>query len=323
MKSQSTLTALALTLVICASLALQAQSADSSGSDLDAYQATLRRWSERVAAINGDPYAAQQLRAELPQVVVVITPEGGRLEARTNWLNDALGQIVTAKPENRAAIAEQIKARLQTMQEQAEEFRQASSGAAERGRLQEILARREFRRVQGPSALELWRRRVASWINRALNRIFGRIPSDTQAGQILVWLAIAAATCVLAIWLKRRAGRAAVEHGREPVPFAPSARNWRQWLADARAAAQAGRWRDAVHLAYWAGISHLEEGGAWVPDRARTPREYLRLLPALSDRQPVLTALTRNFEVIWYGRREAGAEDFREAVARLEQLGCR
>jgi hypothetical protein len=107
------------------------------------------------------------------------------------------------------------------------------------------------------------------------------------------------------------------------MPFAPSARDWRLWLEDARTAANAGQWRDAVHLAYWAGISHLEESGAWVPDRARTPREYLRLLSRASTVRAVLGDLTGQFESIWYGGRGAAAEDFQQTLRFLEQLGCR
>jgi hypothetical protein len=61
----------------------------------------------------------------------------------------------------------------------------------------------------------------------------------------------------------------------------------------------------------------------WPPDRARTPREYLRLLPWSSGYQPALTALTRDFEVVWYGKQEADAQAFSRALERLEQLGCR
>ncbi len=45
----------------------------------------------------------------------------------------------------------------------------------------------------------------------------------------------------------------------------------------------------------------------WPADRARTPREYLRLLPAADPRLENLTTLTRSFERTWYGGREAGS----------------
>jgi hypothetical protein len=86
--------------------------------------------------------------------------------------------------------------------------------------------------------------------------------------------------------------------------------------------AQQREWRRAIHLAYWAGISFLEENGAWKPDRARTPREYLRIMGARKPQYPVLAALTKKFEVVWYGHEDAGETDYRETLGQLERLGC-
>ena len=90
-----------------------------------------------------------------------------------------------------------------------------------------------------------------------------------------------------------------------------------------RAAAERGDWREAVHLAYWAGISFLEAQGLWRPDRARTPREYLRLLPPANTARPALQALTRSFEQIWNAQRPASDSDYGAALSHLEALGCR
>jgi hypothetical protein len=37
---------------------------------------------------------------------------------------------------------------------------------------------------------------------------------------------------------------------------------------------------------------------------------------------PSMAALTRKFEIIWYGNRTANAEDFHETMSQLERLGC-
>jgi hypothetical protein len=37
----------------------------------------------------------------------------------------------------------------------------------------------------------------------------------------------------------------------------------------------------------------------------------------------VLDALTRRFEVVWYGQGDAGADDFAATLVQLERLGCR
>ena len=100
-----------------------------------------------------------------------------------------------------------------------------------------------------------------------------------------------------------------------PAPEAASARDWQLWMADARQAAAAGLWREAIHFLYWAAISRLESKRLWPADRARTPREYLALVAAEDSRRDSLAALTRSFERTWYGGREAGEEDYRAAEA--------
>jgi hypothetical protein len=120
-----------------------------------------------------------------------------------------------------------------------------------------------------------------------------------------------------AIWRDRSA--------QEIVPrdLPVSAKEWTIWLTEARAAAAKGEWREAIHLAYWAGISFLERQGLWKPDRARTPREYLRLLSGSSEHRDTLTALTRIFELAWYAKREASERTFSQTLTELEKLGCR
>jgi hypothetical protein len=118
--------------------------------------------------------------------------------------------------------------------------------------------------------------------------------------------------------LKRNAGVETFMPGVIPI----SAKEWRKWLAEAQDAAAHGDWREAVHLSYWAGISFLEQRGMWRPDKARTPREYLRLLSSASEYRDALSTLTREFEVIWYGYKEASPESYSETLAHLEALGC-
>jgi hypothetical protein len=100
-----------------------------------------------------------------------------------------------------------------------------------------------------------------------------------------------------------------------PAPEAASARDWQLWLADARKAASAGLWREAIHFVYWASISRLESGRLWPADRARTPREYLALMASEDPRQAGLASLTNSFERTWYGGREARESDYRRAEA--------
>ena len=80
-------------------------------------------------------------------------------------------------------------------------------------------------------------------------------------------------------------------------------------------AAARGDWREAIHFLYWAAISRLEARRMWPTDRARTPREYLALVAADDARKPGLGALTREFELTWYGGRPAGESEYRGAEA--------
>jgi hypothetical protein len=191
-------------------------------------------------------------------------------------------------------------------------------------KLKAIFARREFRGVSGESATA----RFQEWLFRQLTRLLSHIfsnPARVELGaKIVVWtIGLLIAGFVLwklGRWAMRPAPPEAV---REVIPFAPSARGWRVWLREARESAAVGRWREAVHSAYWAAISHLEARGCWRPDKARTPREYLRLLARSDPARPALGELTRDFETIWYGERNPAPEEWQSFLAKVESIGCR
>ena len=301
-----------------------APSSTEAALSLDAYQAQLQDWSQQLAALEQHPEQALQFRASLPQKSVVA--EGARsMEVSHDWLNTALVEFIAAKPERKPELLRQMQTRLAAQRQEADLFRQpAAYSASSQQKLSDILARREFRAVRGPTLWDQLKQRVERWIIYWLDRIFSRVAGTQHGGKIVVWCAIGLALVLVAIWLTRIARRqTGIDWPREPVLFAPSRKHWRKWLAEAREAAQQGRWREAIHFGYWAAISQLEQGGAWAPDRARTPREYLRLLPGASDKRPVLDALTRRFEIVWYGQAEAGADDFAATLVQLERLGCR
>jgi hypothetical protein len=193
---------------------------------------------------------------------------------------------------------------------------------AQRARLNEILARREFRNVHGPTLLERLQRYLLSALLRLLNRIFGS-SAVPVISRVLVWVLVGLAVFVMAFMIYRSVRRKTAFESIMPEALPVSAKQWSVWITEARAAAAQGLWRDAIHLAYWAGISFLEALGMWRPDRARTPREYTRLLPAGSPYHPTLTALTRRLEVVWYGYETADEQAYRQTLSELENMGCR
>jgi hypothetical protein len=190
-----------------------------------------------------------------------------------------------------------------------------------RARLTSILADREFRGLHGPTWLDRLRQRALALLLRLLGRVLGSsaIPTITN---VLVYVLIGLVVLLVAVWAYRTLRRSATLDTIFPDHIPELARPWTVWLADARDAAAQGHWHQAVRLAYWCAISFLEGQGAWRPDRSRTPREYLRLLPAASAHGPQLKALTRLLEHVWYGTQPADAARFDEALAELKKLGC-
>ncbi len=194
--------------------------------------------------------------------------------------------------------------------------------SSSRADLDAILARSEFSDVHGPTWWDQLRQRILRFIFHILGRVI-RATAIPVLSKYFVYALVALAVLALAyfayrsIWARDRFEQVV------PADLPVSAKEWALWLREAREAASRNAWRDAIHLAYWAGISFLESRGAWKPDRARTPREYLRLLSSLSEHRDTLTALTRTFELTWYAKRDANEATFSQTLADLEKLGCR
>jgi hypothetical protein len=288
----------------------------------DEYRQQLHDFSSRVDQLKDHPEQAAKLERDVPGQVSV--GDGGReYSVSYAWLKQELKQFEHSEAKSRSAFLQPIHDHLTSLEKETEDYERAQAAPGpDRPKLQQILDRRDFHKAHGPTWWDIMVERIKRWISGFFERhpIYGR---GTDIFQILVYAAIAVAFSMFAIWLKRRLDHPRGDLSREIIPFAPSARGWSSWLAEARAAAKESDWRNAVHLAYWAGISFLEEHGAWKPDRARTPREYLRMLGTRKPQYPTLSALTRNFEVIWYGRGDANAADFNEALQQLEKLGCK
>lgn len=222
-------------------------------------------------------------------------------------------------PANAAAI----RTRLESLHREINGFEVAPPDvSAQKSALNSILARREFNDVHGPT----WIDRLKRWIFEKLLRFLGRLFRSSAIptiGRYFVYALIGLAGLALLYLVYRSIFQSPEFEEVVPKDLPISAKEWTIWLSEARGAASRGDWRDAIHLAYWAGISFLEREGFWKPDRARTPREYLRLISAESEQRATLAALTRIFELAWYAKRETSEATFSEALAELEKLGCR
>ena len=294
---------------------------------LPEYQHKLEEIRQQIESSGGKPGQLGKLQSGIPEKLTVHTQSGDRA-VNLKDLRDDIAALSLTGSANAPKSTEQIEKYLDQLEHESTGYQNGPQNLyEEREGLRAILARKEFRHVHGPTAQSVWLGKLFNWIGRLLHRLFGGHGNTAMdVMTIVVYSAATVVLCVVAIWVFRRLRRGREEFApREILPFAPSARSWRTWLAEARQFAEQQDWRNSIHLAYWAGISFLEEHGAWRPNRARTPREYLRLLNAGGQRHqyPPLSSLTRRFEVVWYGQRAASARDFEATLGELEKMGCR
>ena len=205
----------------------------------------------------------------------------------------------------------------------AHDLAQAGAAAAaspvhnqERDAMTQVLAGREFRNLEEPSARDSALEKFGNWLNLLFESVAQFGSRSAWIGRVIVWGFILA-VCVGLAWgllqLERRWRIRLVPESGGPAAGAASARDWQLWLEDARKAAAAGLWREAIHFLYWAAISRLESQRLWPADRARTPREYLALVAPEDPRKAGLATLTGSFERVWYGGRAAAESDYHKA----------
>jgi Domain of unknown function (DUF4129) len=288
--------------------------ADHSEFDLPTYQREL----SRIEEVSKNPTGISGLGKSLPDTWRV--REGEQIYfVPTKEISEEL-QAMERDPKKAASL----EARLKAMEQQAEELSHPSEGVnpgqAEE-KLRQILKRREFQEATGPSAWDLIRARINRWIFDHLMKLFEMLHISQKTGNAIGWavlfFAVVALFYVVYRWLTK--STEPVELHAEVEPVASDARHW---VREALAAADRGDFRDAVHCAYWASVAHLEDIHILPRDRARTPRESLRLLEQHPKEQGTLQVITRRFELIWYGYRPVTAAEWAGTKSELEKMGC-
>jgi Domain of unknown function (DUF4129) len=188
--------------------------------------------------------------------------------------------------------------------------------AKESAVMKQVLAGHEYSDLEAPNQKDTTLEKVGNWLNDLIESARKASARAPWLGRALVWGFILA-VCVALVWgliqMERRWRIRLVPDDRGHAPGAASAIPYQLWLEDARRAAAAGLWREAIHFLYWAAISRLESKRLWPADRARTPREYLALVAADDPRLPGLASLTGSFERVWYGGRPAAESDYQRA----------
>ncbi len=297
----------------------------ASGQDVltaQQYADRLQTYQDRFSELSTAPQRAPELRDSIPDSLTVESAHG-QITVETKFLREGLNRFLTTDPKAREKVLSGLSDRLRALRVEAGSYEQPDrADDATRKKLDEILSSREFNRVRGPSALELLKQRIGAWILKQLRKVSPKVPDLQNAGQIFVWTMIGLAATVAGIWLYRLSRENMVGGRREILPFLPSSQTWQEWLSHARSQAAEGRWREAIHLGFWAAVSRLESDGVWAPDKARTPREYLKSIPGSNLSREPFSALTRIFEASWYGARPTTEADFVLFTANLERIGC-
>ena len=292
---------------------------------IDAYVAELDRLAADIAALDpARPDEARRISSRVPRDWTIDTPN-------RSWIVSAgplHSSLDTWRRKPDADLQASMVRLLRLSRRQAVSIKeQTRDPTAPRERLTAILAEREFRGIHGPTAFDRLKQRALAWLVSVLERVLGSsaVPAITN---VIVYVLIALAVVLVAAGMYRALRRGAhADAARLELTYSP-ARRWDAWLADAQAAAAAGEWRHAIRLAYWCGITFLEARGAWRTDLSRTPREYLRLLPATAEQESsaqalqALQGMTRLLEHVWYGMAPADQAGFDEALSHLKNLGC-
>ena len=297
-----------------------------------------------VQAPTNPAYDVPSLTAELARISAVLEKKPSANDLAT--LRDSLPgewKVTTTDKEysiSTGFLRAQLKADsiskahawVEHLKEQLEGYSTARpTGTADgRAELDGILRSPEFSAVHPPTRWDIFRQRVAAWLERMLLRMFGGMAQYPIGGQVLFWAIVVLCVGFLALWVFRFTVSRDRIDALPPGHVVAPTRTWQEWIRVARLAASRNDFREAIHAAYWAGIARLEDTGTLPKDRTKTPREYLRLIsqpargelmPPVAYREP-LTVLTNRLERTWYGNRAASGDDFRDTLEQVEALGC-
>ena len=322
------LRAIPLRFVRCAALLLMATASFSAQQtvtppvpqeyDLSEYQAELDRCAESLKK----PSELHSLGSSLASTWHVRVGNS-RVQVSTEPITNELREL-EVRPQDSGKIIRDLSLRLAAMRAAAaalETQETRENPEAARARLDTILARKEFQGAKGPSAMDLLQARINRWIVEKLARLFTRLHISARTGNALAWSVIILAFLSLCYMVWRwLSGKPRIAENVPAAKAAPS--DARHWVEEALAAAERGDFREAIHCAYWAAVAKLEDMNVLARDRARTPRESLRLLEHHPNEERMLRGLTTHFELIWYGYRPASPNDWFRVKEELEKMGC-
>jgi uncharacterized protein DUF4129 len=309
----------AIVLLACAGSVGSGLSRTLSDSPIDLadFRIELDRLGSAVSAASLENLGV--LRDRVPAAWVVRLGDR-EVTVPTDWIVTALDNARKA-PSTWPSVRRTLVTRLSAMRAEAEGAVEGEAPGGDRARaaLNDILARREFVSGRRPAWMGALRGRLSRWLQDLFVRLGGERLGRRRMAIALAWMATLAALAVLVSWLVRGLLRSTPGAGLHLASSFARRKSARAWALEAAAATDP---REVARCGYHAAVRRLEEEGAWRIDEARTPREYLRLLPHGHARRTILSDLTNRFEQIWYGARHATADDARDVILRLKDLGC-
>jgi hypothetical protein len=242
-------------------------------------------------------------------------------DAHEAWISHALASAKSMSDQKRAALMASVEAHLDADLADVASPPAKSRFAAARGDANAILASREFNTSIELSLRDRLLAILYNWLDRMLTHVAAFGSRSPWIGPLMEWVLGGVACALLLVWAfrtaRRQRVRMQVDAARHIEQFDERVLNW---MRDAEQHAAHGQFRDAVHCLYWASIVTLEARRLWQPDRARTPREYIRLLDPASPLALLLRRQTSSFETIWYGLRSAARPDYDSALELHRQL---
>jgi hypothetical protein len=281
--------------------------------------------------------AFARVRGLLPQRERVEWGGDSFIEVDNAWLHTELGERGGEGEYGERAVAlRALAVRLRALEARLAEVvgggaADATDRDAERGRLNAILRGREFDREAGQqqgNALQRLVRRFIEWLKSLLPEgpsiAAGGSPRASAATQVVV-LALCLAVLAYAgrlLWRRRRPGAGSLKLKRrarvvlgERLEADQTASDL---LDDAERLARAGDLRGAIRKAYVALLCELGDRGVVRLAQHKTNRDYLNAVrrAAPPGLYTEMLPLTFDFEVHWYGLRDASDADWESFKAR-------
>ncbi len=257
-----------------------------------------------------------------------------------SWLQQAIEKLDAKDEDVRYAQFVEMANRLQALSRSLRaslDTEAAPQANATRDRLQQILARSEYRpEEEKDSAIQGWLRKIRQRINDLLTKLFfGSAPKSAPnpgSLQAIRWLIIAALVASL-VWatvllLRRLQLRQAklkndeMDDVREILgeQFDADVTS-DDLLKTAAEMARKGEYRLAIRRAYLALLYELEQRGKLHLHRAKTNRDYLGELQHEPSMYPSVATLTNNYERVWYGHGAATMEDYARFIEKYREVG--